>query len=147
MKWYLKAFAELSSEELYEILRLRSEVFVIEQNCIYQDMDRLDKESFHLCGLHDGKLAAYARILPAGLSYAEVSIGRVVVSPSFRSRNFGRELMKEAKAQCVNLFDTKRIVISAQLYLLKFYQELGFCETGEPYPEDDIPHIKMIWQA
>jgi ElaA protein len=147
MEWHVKSFQGLSSEELYEILRLRSEVFVIEQHCIYQDMDRLDKQAFHLLGWHEGCLAAYARLLPPGLSYPDASIGRVVVAPAFRSMNFGRALMKEAVSQCEKMFDTRSITISAQLYLLKFYRELGFAEIGDSYPEDDIPHIKMIWSA
>lgn len=147
MEWFVKSFSELSPDELYEILRLRSEVFVIEQKCIYQDMDRLDKQSIHLLGLYNGSLVAYARLLPPGVSYMEASIGRVVVSPAYRSMNFGRDLMKEAMRVCCQSFNVTSITISAQLYLLRFYRELGFHETGDPYPEDDIPHIKMVWKA
>ncbi len=147
MNWQLKYFYELSADELYMILQLRSEVFVIEQTCIYQDMDGLDKQAFHLYGIYEGQLVAYARLIPPGVNYIDASIGRVIVSAQYRTRNFGRILMSEAITHCGNLFQSRRITISAQLYLLKFYQSLGFKESGESYLEDEIPHIKMIWEA
>jgi ElaA protein len=143
MQFRLKAFKELSVDELYEALKLRCAIFVIEQNCNYQDMDDKDQDSFHLLGYEDGKLVAYTRILPQGLSYQEASIGRVVVDKTYRGRNSGRELMVKAIAAAKEKFKTNEIVISAQCYLEKFYSDLGFKSEGESYLEDDIPHIKM----
>jgi ElaA protein len=143
MQFKLKSFKELSVEELYEALKLRCAIFVIEQNCNYQDMDDKDQESFHLLGYEDEKLVAYARILPPGVSYKEVSIGRVVVDKTFRGRRSGKELMVKAIEAAREKFKTSEIVISAQCYLEKFYSDLGFKSEGESYLEDDIPHIKM----
>jgi ElaA protein len=143
MQFRLKAFKELSVEELYEALKLRCAIFVIEQNCNYQDMDDKDQDSYHLLGYEGDKLVAYARILPKGLSYKEVSIGRVVVDKNFRGRSSGKELMKKAIETAKEIFNTNEIVISAQCYLEKFYGDFGFRSEGESYLEDDIPHIKM----
>ncbi|MBK7667593.1 MAG: GNAT family N-acetyltransferase [Sphingobacteriaceae bacterium] len=143
MNFILKPYKELTVDELYEALKLRSAIFVIEQNCNYQDMDDKDQGSYHLLGYDEGKLVAYARILPKGLSYKEASIGRVVVDKNFRGRSAGKELMKRAIADAMELFSTNEIVISAQCYLERFYSDLGFKIEGESYLEDDIPHIKM----
>lgn len=143
MQFILKAYKELSIDELYEALKLRCAIFVIEQNCNYQDMDDKDQGSYHLLGYEDNKLVAYARILPKGLSYKEASIGRVVVDKSYRRKNTGKELMKRAIEYAMELFGTNEIVISAQCYLEKFYGDLGFKIEGESYLDDDIPHIKM----
>jgi ElaA protein len=143
MRFVLKSYKELSVEELYEVLKLRCAVFVIEQNCNYQDMDDKDQDSYHLLGYDGDKLVAYARILPKGLSYKEASIGRVIVDKNFRGKNNGKELMKKAVEETMQLFATNEIVISAQCYLEKFYGDLGFKIEGESYLEDDIPHIKM----
>jgi ElaA protein len=142
--WQLKKFEELTGLEVYEILRLRSEVFVVEQNCVFLDMDNKDQESYHLQGRIGPSLIAYARILPPGLSYTESSIGRVVTSPSFRRSGAGIELMKTAISNSYTLFGIQPIMIGAQLYLKKFYEDLGFIQCSEVYMEDDIPHIKMI---
>jgi ElaA protein len=144
IEWSLKKFEELSSRELYEILRLRSEVFVVEQNCVFLDMDDKDQFSLHLQGRIDGKLAAGVRILPPGLSYEEPSIGRVVSSPLFRRKGVGIELMKTAIQETISLYGNVPIKIGAQLYLKKFYESFGFLQCSETYLEDDIPHIKMI---
>ncbi|MEN9952130.1 MAG: hypothetical protein RLZZ520_398 [Bacteroidota bacterium] len=144
IEWSLKKFEELSSRELYEILRLRSEVFVVEQNCVFLDMDDKDQFSLHLQGRIDGKLAAGVRILPPGLSYEEPSIGRVVSSPQFRRKGVGIELMKTAIQETISLYGNVPIKIGAQLYLKKFYESFGFLQCSETYLEDDIPHIKMI---
>jgi len=142
--WQLKKFEELTGNEVYEILRLRSEVFVVEQNCVFLDMDNKDQESYHLQGRIGPSLIAYVRILPPGLSYDQSSIGRVVTSPSFRRNGAGIELMKTAISNSYTLFGIQPIMIGAQLYLKNFYENLGFIQYSEVYLEDDIPHIKMI---
>jgi len=142
--WSLKKFEELSSLELYEILQLRSEVFVVEQKCVFLDMDDKDQFSHHLQGKIDGKLAAVVRILPPGLAYDEPSIGRVVSSPLFRRKGVGIELMKTAINETISLYGDVPIKIGAQLYLKKFYESFGFLQCSDTYLEDDIPHIKMI---
>ncbi|MEY3178417.1 MAG: hypothetical protein RJB42_658 [Bacteroidota bacterium] len=142
--WSLKKFEDLSALELYEILRLRSEVFVVEQNCVFLDMDDKDQFSQHLQGRIDGQLAAVVRILPPGLAYDEPSIGRVVSSPKFRRKGVGIELMKTAIEKTISLYGAVPIKIGAQLYLKKFYESFGFLQCSETYLEDDIPHIKMI---
>jgi ElaA protein len=140
----VKSFEELSLTELYKILRLRNEVFVVEQNCPYQDTDNKDLKCHHLMLLKDNKLMAYARLVPPGLSFPQMSIGRVVTSPKARGTGAGRILMNTAIEQCHKFFGKGSIQIGAQAYLLKFYGSLGFKEVGEIYDEDGIPHIDMI---
>ncbi|BFG69153.1 GNAT family N-acetyltransferase [Sediminibacterium sp. KACHI17] len=142
--WYYKVFKELTPHELYAIMHLRSEVFVVEQNCPYLDPDGKDLSSWHLMGWDGNKLVAYARLLPAGLAFTEVSIGRVVSSPAYRGKGAGKELMTTAIKTCKDLFGEQPIRIGAQLYLQKFYESLGFVQVSEMYLEDDIPHIEMI---
>lgn len=125
-------------------MRLRSEVFVVEQQCAYLDADGKDEASYHLCGRVNGTLAAYARILPPGLSYAEASIGRVVTGLAFRKHGFGRELMQKAIELTTATYTTDTIRIGAQLYLLEFYKSFEFKPVGEMYLEDDIPHVEML---
>jgi ElaA protein len=144
MKWELKKFTELSVEELYAILQLRSIVFVVEQACAYPDMDDKDQLSWHFMGWEDESLVAYTRLLPPGLSFEEVSIGRVVTSPSIRRSGTGRILMQKSIENCYHLFGKGPIQIGAQQYLESFYQSLGFEISGSPYLEDGIPHIHMI---
>lgn len=144
ISWHLKQFGALSVSELYNILQLRNAVFVVEQNCVYQDADGKDRMAYHLYGMDDGKLLAYTRLLPPGISYAEASIGRVVVSPGQRNSGLGRQLMEESIKQCVDLFNAQTIRIGAQVYLRAFYQSLGFVQTGDEYMEDGIPHIEML---
>jgi ElaA protein len=144
-----KKFEELSTQELYEILRLRSEVFVVEQNCPYQDMDRLDYESHHLfiTDEYNNEVTAYCRILPEGISYqGYCSIGRVITHQDVRSKGLGKLLMITAIRKCGSLFPEQPIKISAQYYLLHFYQSFGFVEAGDVYLEDGIPHIAMIYR-
>ena len=143
INWIQKTFSELTTDELYAILRLRTEVFVVEQNCVFQDMDNKDQQSHHLMGWIGNDLVAYVRILPAGLSYAEPSIGRVVSDPRYRGIGAGRELMKEAIKRTIELHGKQSIRIGAQLYLLKFYSSLGFVAEGDVYLEDGIEHIEM----
>ena len=144
MLWILKPFADLTPKELYSILQLRNEVFIVEQNCPYQDMDNKDLKSWHLMGMEEGKLLAYSRLLPPGISYSESSIGRVVSSPSARKAGMGKKLMEESIRQINHLFKTDTIRIGAQFYLKKFYESFGFIQEGERYPEDNIPHIIML---
>jgi ElaA protein len=144
MNWILKPFADLTSKELYAILQLRNEVFIVEQNCPYQDCDDKDFQSWHLLGMKEDKLLAYSRLLAPGISYRESSIGRVVSSPSVRKTGMGKKLMTESIKQIRNLFDTDTIRIGAQLYLKKFYESFGFIQDGDSYLEDNIPHIRML---
>lgn len=138
-------FDRLTPYELYEIMALRQEVFVVEQNCPYLDADGKDLQSWHLMGRNEeGKLVAYTRLLPKGLAYEDyVSIGRVVTSPSARGTGAGKILMQHSIEMCRHLFGNQPIKIGAQSYLLKFYEGFGFHSTGEEYLEDGIPHTKM----
>jgi ElaA protein len=144
LTWILKPFRDLSINELYELLRLRSEVFIVEQNCVFLDQDNKDKESWHLMGWYGNELIAYVRILPPGLVHKFPSIGRVVTSLKHRGMGAGRELMNEAIKRTQDLFAGHSIQIGAQLYLKKFYQSLGFEQSGEIYLDDGIEHIEMI---
>ncbi|MEP7142855.1 MAG: GNAT family N-acetyltransferase [Ferruginibacter sp.] len=143
LDWQFNSFDELSTTRLYAIMRLRNEVFVVEQNCVYQDADNKDEVSFHITGWDDDTLVAYCRILPPGISFKEASIGRVVISPDYRHFGYGRQLMENAVGFTLDRFICKKITISAQLYLEKFYESIGFVKLGDPYQEDNIPHIKM----
>ena len=145
LKWKLNYFKELSTEDLYTILQLRNEVFVVEQNCVYQDADNKDSISFHLSGWDGVNLVAYCRILPPGVSYTEASIGRVVSSPQYRNKGYGKQLMNEAIIHTLAQFECNTIKISAQLYLQKFYEQLGFIKLSDSYLEDNIPHIEMLF--
>lgn len=144
MIWTLKYFDALTTKELYEILKLRNEVFIVEQNCPYQDLDNKDLKAWHLMGIEDDQLIAYSRLLAPGISYSESSIGRIVSSPFARKTGMGKKLMDESIHQIQNLFHTTTIRIGAQLYLKKFYESFGFMQAGEPYLEDNIPHIIML---
>jgi len=144
LNWTYKHFTSLTTQELYTILSLRSEVFVVEQNCVYLDTDKKDLDAWHLCGWKDDSLVAYVRILAPGVSYEEASIGRVLTNPTFRKHGYGIELMKLAIEKTMNQFDVSTIKIGAQLYLLNFYSSLGFVQTSEVYMEDGIPHIEML---
>lgn len=143
MQFIRKVFEELSPGELYEILKLRNEVFIIEQNCIYPDLDDKDQKAIHVLMMQDDQLAGYARILPPGVSYKEPSIGRVVVSKKCRSSGAGKSLMIHCLHEAQQMYQGQELVISAQSYLLKFYGDLGFIAEGTEYLEDDIPHTKM----
>jgi ElaA protein len=141
--WILKKFDELSPYQLYAILQLRNEVFVVEQNCAFQDADDKDQDCYHLMGFVDNKLAAYTRLVPPGVIYSEISIGRVVTSPAVRRSGAGRELMKKSVDTCYTLFGEAPIKIGAQLYLKRFYESLGFQQISDVYLEDGIEHIYM----
>jgi ElaA protein len=139
-----KSFNELSTIELYQLLQLRAEVFVVEQNCPYLDLDDKDQKSYHVLGYDNGKLVACTRLVPIGVSYeVEPSIGRVVTHPSVRSLGYGKLLMEYSIAETKKRFNSSVIVIGAQCYLDQFYQNLGFVPEGKMYLEDNIPHMTM----
>ena len=145
LRWNLIPFAELTVQELYDLLALRQLVFSVEQKCAYLDCDGKDQESLHLLGRDEsGRLVAYARLVPAGVTFEEPSIGRVVNHPDVRRAGVGRELMKEAIARAERAFGARPIRIGAQLYLKRFYEELGFAVAGAIYDEDGIPHVQML---
>jgi ElaA protein len=141
-----KTFAELTGEELYAILRLRQEVFVVEQACAYLDCDDHDQRSIHVFAT-DPELVAYARVLPPGEKFAEASLGRVVSAKSARRTGAGRAIVQHAIAVIERRFGRVPVRISAQSYLARFYGELGFVREGDEYLEDGIPHIEMLRPA
>jgi ElaA protein len=143
LNWTDKRFDGLTAPELYAILQLRSEVFVVEQDCVFLDMDGKDQPSHHLMGWEKDKLLAYARIVPAGISYRESSIGRIVTSPGSRGIGIGRELVRRSIELLYMLHGKTVICIGAQYYLREFYASFGFREIGERYLEDGIDHIEM----
>lgn len=147
LTWRYNLFNELSPAMLYAILQLRNEVFVVEQNCVYQDADNKDYKSFHLSGWDGDILVAYCRILPPGISFQDASIGRVVSNPLYRKTGSGRALMALAVQKTREQFNCSIITIGAQLYLKKFYESFGFKQVGHSYLEDNIPHIEMRWNA
>ncbi|MEC3963924.1 GNAT family N-acetyltransferase [Flagellimonas halotolerans] len=144
MEVLVKTFEELSTKELYQILRLRSEVFVVEQDCVYQDVDNKDQKALHVIGIKNDGVVAYTRIFKPGDYFDNVSIGRVVVSKNQRKFGLGKQIMQASLATIDQRFPHKAIEISAQSYLLKFYTELGFNAFGEEYLEDGIPHRRML---
>tara|TARA_Y200000002_G_scaffold210339_1_gene173497 strand:+ start:418 stop:876 length:459 start_codon:yes stop_codon:yes gene_type:complete len=146
MNSVIKKFSELSTEEIYNILKLRSEVFVVEQNCVYQDIDEKDQKAIHLFIEKNSEIIAYTRIFKKGDYYEEnPSIGRVVVSKKERGKNLGKEIMKKSIYYVKENMDEKKIELSAQKYLDKFYKELQFYSEGEEYLEDGIPHQRMFY--
>lgn len=145
MNWSCKKFDELTPQELYACLQLRNEVFVVEQNCVFQDADDKDQQCLHLMGCQEKKLMAYTRIVPAGICYEETSIGRVVTSPSARGKGLGRNLMNQSINTAYSLFGAGvPIKIGAQFYLKKFYESFGFRQASDIYIEDGIDHIEML---
>ena len=146
ISWTIKKFDDLSVQELYVILRLRSEVFVVEQNCVFQDMDNKDQSSWHLMGWENNVLVAYTRLIPPGVAYAHASIGRVVTSQSTRGTGIGKQLIDKSIEEAESLFGNIPIKIGAQLYLREFYSSFGFKQSSDIYDEDGIDHIEMIRQ-
>ena len=144
IEWKYKDFGQLTPYELYDLLRLRSEVFVVEQDCVFLDLDNIDLECFHLLGYYQNKLIAYARIVPGGRVYQEASIGRVVTSPSVRKTGAGKQLMQQSIDKLYDTFGNVTIKIGAQFYLKNFYQSFGFTQISEIYLEDGIQHIYMM---
>ncbi|WP_298515128.1 GNAT family N-acetyltransferase [uncultured Kordia sp.] len=141
----VKSFNEFTIDELYDVLQLRSEVFVVEQDCVYQDIDGKDRKALHVIGKNEQeKVVAYTRIFDAGEYFEKTSIGRVVVSKSARAFGYGHTIIKASIAAISTHYHTKDIKISAQTYLRKFYESHGFEQIGAEYLEDGIPHIAMI---
>ncbi|WP_291870943.1 GNAT family N-acetyltransferase [Maribacter sp.] len=139
-----KTFQEFTTEELYKILQLRSEVFVLEQDCVYQDIDNKDQSALHIIGTKNGEIVAYTRIFAPGLYFKDASIGRVVVKQSERKYGYGKVVMEASIKAVKTHFNQIKIHISAQEYLIKFYTSLGFKQVGEGYLEDNIPHVGMV---
>jgi len=137
-------YQQLSKEKLYQIIRLRLEVFVLEQNCIYQDLDNKDQKAIHLVGEEEGKVIAYTRLFKKGDYFENASIGRVIVKKESRKKDYGKIIMQKSIEELKNEYNEENIEISAQKYLIKFYDDLGFKKIGEEYLEDNIPHIKMV---
>lgn len=154
LSWHTKTFAQLNTQTLFDCLELRQRVFVVEQECAYPDIDAKDLEAWHLIGkvsaqdassaFPEGSIVAYARLLKAGVSYAEASIGRVVVTPDILGKALGRSLMLQALKEMQRLFPKQNIKIGAQFRLKDFYLSLGFSQVSEIYLEDNIPHIDML---
>ncbi len=140
----IKTFKELNLDELYKILQLRSEVFVVEQDCVYQDIDGKDSKAIHVMGFEGDELVAYTRCFEPGYYFDEAAIGRVIVKYKYRKYGFGHDIMKASINQIKNQYRTNNIKLSAQQYLIRFYETHGFIQSGEGYLEDGIPHIAMI---
>lgn len=138
-----KSFSQLTIDELYELLRVRSEVFVVEQNCVYQDLDGDDQQSIHLWLTVEGKVVALARVCPAGTHMKEISIGRVITTE--RGKGFGRQIMLHAIDAAIEHFNAERIDIEAQEYAKGFYEGVGFKQSSDAFMLDGIPHVKMTW--
>ena len=143
LRFSCKKFDELTPKELYAILQLRNEVFVVEQNCVFQDADNKDQPSYHFMLWDDELLAGYTRLVPPGIAYEFASVGRVVTSPQRRSTGIGKILMQKSIEEIEKLFGKSSIKLGAQLYLKKFYEAFGFIQSGEIYLEDGIQHIEM----
>lgn len=144
---FIKTFDELTKDELYDILQLRTEVFVVEQDCVYQDIDGKDRKALHLIGKKEDKVVGYTRLFPGGGYFEEASIGRVVVCKEERKYGFGHDIIRASVKAVEDYFKESRIKISAQKYLIRFYEKHGFVQVGEEYLEDGIPHIAMIRNA
>ena len=144
LQLHRKSFQELTTDELYELLRVRSEVFVVEQNCVYQDMDGDDQKAIHLWLTVQGRVVALARVCPAGTHMQEVSIGRVITTE--RGKGYGKQIMLQAIDAAVEHFNAKRIDIEAQEYARGFYESVGFKQSSDTFMLDGIPHIRMTWR-
>lgn len=147
LTWRLVRFEDLSPREVHDIFQLRMAVFVVEQNCPFQDVDGADPACLHLLGRREGELVAYARLVPPGTKFAEPSIGRVITAGSVRRSGVGRELMRRAVEHAQRHWPGKDIRIGAQQYLQRFYGEFGFATVSAPYDEDGIPHVQMLRSA
>ena len=144
LNFEIKDFNQLSTQDLYALLQLRSEVFVVEQDCVYLDLDGKDQLAYHVLGYKDSILTAYARVFKPGDYFSKSSIGRIIVKKKYRRFKYGDLLVKNSIDFIEKEFKEKEILISAQAYLINFYNNLGFVQKGEQYLEDDIPHIKML---
>ena len=144
MEIIIKTFQQLTTIELHDLLQLRSEVFVVEQDCVYQDIDGKDLKALHILGYKEGKIVAYTRCFAPGIYFEEAAIGRVVVEGSQRKYGYGHDIMKASIEAITKHFKIEKIKLSAQKYLIKFYETHGFRQVGEEYLEDGIPHVAMI---
>lgn len=144
--WKFVAFNELTLRELYELLQLRTEVFTVEQNCVFQDIDGADDQAMHLLGTQNNQLVAYARCFPAGAKFAEASIGRVVTRSLARGSGLGHLLIQQAVSSVCGLWGPQPIRIGAQARLKAYYSGHGFVDVGVPYVEDGIDHLEMVWK-
>jgi ElaA protein len=144
LDWHCSAFDGLSPRALHDFMRLRSEVFVVEQQCLFLDLDGADPQCWHLSGESEGRLLAYARLVPAGLKFQEASIGRVVSDPAQRGSGLGHTLMAQAVQELHRLWGEQPIRIGAQAHLEGFYRAHGFVPDSAPYDEDGIPHLEML---
>ncbi|QED38450.1 GNAT family N-acetyltransferase [Antarcticibacterium arcticum] len=144
MEIKIRTFEQLSQQELYKVLQLRAEVFVVEQNCVYQDIDGKDEKALHILGFENNELVAYTRCFKPGDYFENASIGRVIVKENYRKFGYGHQIMKASVEEIENRYNTSAIKLSAQQYLTQFYESHGFHITGEGYLEDGIPHIAMI---
>ncbi|WP_300384253.1 GNAT family N-acetyltransferase [Clostridium sp.] len=146
MEYKIKTFEELTAIELYSILKLRSEIFVVEQNCVYQDLDNKDLSGYHLMAIDNNEIVAYLRILSKEISYKEISIGRFVVKKDYRRKNLGLALLNKALRFIEEDLKEKEVRISAQVYVKELYKKAGFIEVSEEYLEDDLPHVEMLYK-
>ncbi|MBM7838930.1 ElaA protein [Alkalihalobacillus xiaoxiensis] len=146
MEWSLKQFNELSPGELYAIIKARIEVFVMEQRCIFQDLDDIDQESYHLFLMNEKEVAAYARLIPSGVEYVESSIGRVLVSKAYRGQGLGHVLMEQGMDFLTNQLKEKTIKLKAEFYIKELYEEYGFKQISAIFLEDEIEHAYMLYQ-
>lgn len=145
MEWIIKKFDELKAKDIYNILAIRNEVFIVEQDCVYMDCDYKDFNSYHLFLEQNGEIVAYLRVLEKGVSFDQISIGRVAVKKDFRGKGLSREMMLKAINFIENDLKETSIKIQAQSYLINFYTSLGFKPISDEYLEDNIPHIDMIY--
>ena len=146
-QWQTKAFAQLNLNELYAVLHLRQQVFVVEQNCVYLDLDGLDQRATHMLCWHAGQLLAYQRCLPPGLTYTESSLGRIVTAPTARGQQLGKKLVKKGISHNLQQWPQNDIRINAQAYLRDFYTGLDFTAQGNEYDYDGIPHLQMLYRC
>ena len=147
MEWIIKRFDQLTTLELYELLKVREEVFVMEQECLYHDLDSKDFNATHMFALEDNQMVCYLRVLDKGVSYDEVSIGRVLTKPAYRRKGYGEQIMARAIDYIENVMGEGKIRISAQAHLEKFYGDLGFEVVSDVYLEDGIEHYEMLYQS
>ena len=147
MEFKVLRFEDLSLDQLYAILQLRSAIFVVEQDCVYQDLDGLDRDAIHVLGIKEDQLVAYARLLKPGAYYPEPAIGRIVTDPEKRGRSLGKQIVDATIQECRKQFLGENIKIMAQSYLIDFYKSFGFTVTSDEFLEDGIPHVEMLLTA
>lgn len=147
MDCFFKKFNELSPDELYGILQLRAEVFVVEQNCVYNDLDGRDRMAYHLFLKNDDEMVAALRILPEDVAFEDMAIGRLIVKRQYRGRKIALKMMKKAMDHIINDLNKERIRLSGQAYLVEFYEGLGFHKVSDVYLEDGIDHFEFLYEV